>query len=158
MSLIPGYEDRRWVYVGGTFDLLHPGHVRLLMNASSLGPVVVAVNSDEFAERYKRRPVVNAVDRRYLLRALRWVDMVIPNIGDENSKVTINDLAARGVYVKYIVHGDDWIGDGLMKQMGLTPGWLAGKGIELKYFPYTKGVSTTEIIERKQCECGDCQC
>lgn len=137
-----------WVYVGGTFDLFHPGHVNLLRQARKIGPVVVAVNSDAFAERYKRRPVMTQHERIETVRACRYADLVVLNIGGEDSKITIEHLASQNHRVRYIVHGDDWVGPGLMQQMGLTHGWLAGKGIELRYVPYTAGVSSSDIEQR----------
>jgi cytidyltransferase-like protein len=41
------------VYTGGTFDLPHPGHYRLLQRAAQFGNVVVALNTDEFIYKYK---------------------------------------------------------------------------------------------------------
>lgn len=137
-----------WVFVAGVFDLFHVGHVNLLADASEIGPVVVAVNRDQFAERYKRKPIMTSSERLEVVRACKYVDRAIYNIGDEDCKATIEYLDDMGVNVRYVLHGDDWVGEGLMKQMGFTPGWLAGRGIELVYRPYTKGISSSKIEER----------
>ena len=55
------------VYLGGTFDLFHPGHVRLLERASRLGEVWVALNTDEFASEYKRKPILTLDERLSLI-------------------------------------------------------------------------------------------
>jgi glycerol-3-phosphate cytidylyltransferase len=131
------------VYVGGTFDLLHYGHVRFLSEVAKIGDVIVGLNSDEFAARYKRPPVMSFDERREMLEALRCVSLVIPNEGDEDSRPAILKSAA-----KFVAHGDDWVGESLLSQMGLTVEWLREHGIGLLYVPYTKGISSSEVIER----------
>src|SRR4051812_2134643 len=74
------------VATAGTFDLFHAGHANLLRRCRWLagedGEVVVILNLDEFVEAYKgRRPVVAYQDRAAVLRALRDVDVVVPNVG-----------------------------------------------------------------------------
>lgn len=136
--------NRAPVYVGGVFDLFHPGHVNLLLRANILGDVTVALNTDEFTERYKgRRPVMSLEERRSVVAACKYVERVIVNHGDEDSTKAI--LAVRPTY---IVHGDDWVGAGLRDQMGLTDEFLAANEISLVYFPYTGGVSTGQIVDR----------
>lgn len=131
------------VYVPGTFDLLHVGHVRLIQNASKFGRVIVGVNTDEFAARYKRKPVVPMAERIEMLLALRDVHNVVVNEDGEDSKPAILLAAPR-----YIVHGDDWQGESYMEQLGVTPEWLAEHGIEILYLPYTEHVSTTSLLKR----------
>jgi len=129
------------VYVPGTFDCLHVGHLNLLDYAASLGEVWVGLNTDEFAERYKRRPVYSLEDRIRIVESLRQVDEVIVNEGCEDSRPAILEATPR-----YIVHGDDWTGKAYLDQLGVTSDWLMYRGIEVVYPPYTKGVSTTRII------------
>lgn len=129
------------VYVPGTFDCLHVGHLNLLDYAASLGEVWVGLNTDEFAERYKRRPVYSLADRIRIVESLRQVDEVIVNEAGEDSKPAILEVAPR-----YIVHGDDWTGSAYLKQLGVTSQWLDARGIEIVHPPYTKGVSTSKIV------------
>lgn len=134
------------VYVPGTFDCLHVGHLNLLDYAASLGEVWVGLNTDEFAERYKRRPIYSLESRIRIIESLRQVDEVIVNEGCEDSRPAILEAAPR-----YIVHGDDWTGDAYLRQLGVTDAWLRNRGIEIVHPPYTPHVSTTEIIERRRC-------
>jgi len=134
---------RPTLYVGGTFDLPHAGHVRLFQRVSQLGVVVVSLNTDAFTGRYKRVPILNLEERRQVISAIRWVDSVIVNEGDEDSRPAI--LKSRA---NYVVHSDDWKPDSLLPQMGLTWEWLHENGIGLVYVPHTDGISTSEIIER----------
>lgn len=132
-------------YIGGTFDLFHIGHVFLLSRAKSeFDEVVVALNTDEFTEKYKgERPIMDLSERAAVLAACRYVDKVEVNDGGEDSTVAILRVAPT-----HIIHGDDWMGESLKKQMGLTDAFLVGNGIELVYFPYTKRASTADIRER----------
>ena len=138
------------VYVPGTFDCLHVGHLNLLDFAASMGEVWVGLNTDEFAERYKRRPVYSLEDRLRIMESLRQVDEVIVNTGGEDSKPAILEACPS-----YIVHGDDWTGRAYLAQLGVTAEWLLYRGIQLVYPPYTQGVSTTQIINRR-CRCAAC--
>jgi glycerol-3-phosphate cytidylyltransferase len=135
-----------WVYVGGTFDLFHYGHARFLEQCAQHGKVIVAINTDDFCDRYKRKPVLTLGERIESVRSCRWVDDVITNIGDEDSGLTIDTI--RDKEVKYIAHGDDWTGDALIDQLGISHEWLHMRGISMLYIPYTKGISTSDIIGR----------
>lgn len=132
------------VYTGGTFDLPHPGHYRLLERAAQLGKVVVALNTDEFITQYKGAPpILTYEERKEVLLACKWVHDVVPNIDGPNSTITI-DL----VKPDYIIIGSDWARRDYYKQMGFTQDWLDARGIGLIYVPYTEGISTTEIKKR----------
>jgi len=135
-----------WVYVGGTFDLFHYGHARFLEQCAQHGKVIVAINTDDFCDRYKRKPVLTLGERIESVRSCRWVDDVITNIGDEDSGLTIDTI--RDKEVKYIAHGDDWTGASLIDQLGISQEWLDERDISMLYIPYTKGISTSDIIGR----------
>jgi D-beta-D-heptose 7-phosphate kinase/D-beta-D-heptose 1-phosphate adenosyltransferase len=68
------------VFTNGVFDLLHPGHVRYLQQARSLGDaLIVGLNSDESVRRNKgpERPITPQSERAELLAALDCVDAVV---------------------------------------------------------------------------------
>jgi glycerol-3-phosphate cytidylyltransferase len=144
-----------WVYVGGTFDLFHYGHARFLEQCSKYGKVIVAINTDDFCDRYKRKPILSLGERIESVRSCKWVDEVIVNIGDEDSGVTIDTIQDKKV--AHIAHGDDWTGDSLIEQLGISQEWLDERGISMLYVPYTKGISTSDIIGRVGNEIG-CNC
>jgi glycerol-3-phosphate cytidylyltransferase len=149
-----------WVYVGGTFDLFHAGHIQFLSQCSQYGKVVVALNADNFSARYKRRPILSLDERKSAVEACRFVDDVVTNVGNENSGMTI-DLLLDEHPIKYIAHGDDWTGKSLMAQLGIDQGWLDFRGIQMLYIPYTSGISTSDIIGRINGEhhrSGNCSC
>lgn len=132
------------VYTGGTFDLLHPGHVNFLNQCAKLGEVTVALNTDEFIAEYKgKQPIMSYEEREAVLLGLRSITAVIPNLGGADSKTTIEQ-----VNPDYLVIGSDWARKDYYRQMGFTQDWLDDKGIILCYVPYTQGISTTQIKAR----------
>lgn len=132
------------VYTGGTFDLFHSGHVNLLRRCSEIGTVIISLNTDEFIEKYKGKPpILSYHEREAVLRACRYVDDVVPNIGGSDSKISI-DL----VKPDYIVIGSDWAQKDYYAQMQFDQDWLDARGIGLIYIPYTKEISSTDIKQR----------
>jgi rfaE bifunctional protein nucleotidyltransferase chain/domain len=67
------------VFVNGTFDILHPGHVALLQYAATLGPVLVAIDTDRRVRQLKGtgRPFFNQDERKYMLQSLKCVSQVL---------------------------------------------------------------------------------
>ena len=81
------------VYTGGTFDLLHAGHIAFLRRCAELGRVVVSLNTDEFISAYKGRPpVMSYSEREAVLLGCRYVDEVVPNRGGADSRIAIEDV------------------------------------------------------------------
>jgi cytidyltransferase-like protein len=132
------------VYTGGSFDLPHPGHYRLLERAAEFGDVVVSLNLSSFSEQYKgKKLILSYEERREILLACRWVADVVPNIGGADSKPAIELVKPN-----FIVIGSDWAERDYHKQMGFTQNWLDERDISLVYIPYTKDISTTDIRKR----------
>lgn len=136
------------VYTGGSFDILHAGHVELLAACSHLagldGQVVVALNTDRFIAQYKGRlPACSYEYRAAMLRAIRYVDRVVPNTGGADSKPAIESVQPHIIAV-----GSDWEGRDYHAQMGFTPEWLAARFIELVFVPRTTGLSSTLLKSR----------
>lgn len=70
----------RRVFVNGTFDILHPGHIALLNYAASLGDyLTVAIDCDDRVKQLKgsTRPINNQNERQYILQNLKAVDRVV---------------------------------------------------------------------------------
>ena len=83
------------IFVNGTFDVLHPGHIRLLNYAKSLGDrLFVAIDSDLRVKELKgqNRPINNAAIRKEMLLALKSVDEVEVFDSDEELKMWINQI------------------------------------------------------------------
>jgi glycerol-3-phosphate cytidylyltransferase len=132
------------VYTGGSFDLPHPGHYRLLERAAQIGRVTVSLNLGDFYKKYKgREMILSYEERRDILLACKWVHEVIPNYGGADSKIAIDIVKPD-----YIVISSDWANKDYYSQMGFTQEWLDDRGIGLIYLPHTKGISTTAIKKR----------
>lgn len=122
------------VYTSGTFDMLHINHLRMLEYARGLGDIlIVGVNTDELVESYKSEPIIPFDERIALMRAIKGPDVVIPQHSlDHRDKV-------KKLNFDVFVVGDDWTGKyDYLKEMGVT----------VVYFPYGKGVSSSELKTR----------
>ena len=133
------------LYTGGTFDLLHYGHMNFLKQCSKISDkVVVSLNTDEFIFKYKNKyPIMTYEERKKSLEGIKYVDEVIPNVGNEDSKPAILSIKPNIVAI-----GDDWAKKDYFTQMQFTQEWLDQNDIVLVYLSYTKGVSTTDIKKR----------
>jgi len=98
-------EGKTVVFTNGCYDLLHPGHIRLLENARSLGDLLIlALNSDSSVRRFKgpSRPLLSESERAEVASALAAVDAV--TVFDED---TPRELIAE-VLPDILVKGADW--------------------------------------------------
>jgi glycerol-3-phosphate cytidylyltransferase len=138
------------VYTGGSFDLFHVGHIELLAACRALagpdGRVVVGLNTDAFIEAYKGRPPVQTFGvRAEVLRACRYTDLVVANVGGADSRIAI-----EVVQPDILAIGDDWLDPEhderrYHAQLGVTPEWLAERSLRIAYIPRTRGTSTTVL-------------
>lgn len=117
----------------GTFDLLHYGHINLLRRAKALGDyLIVAISSDEFNRIEKHKKTYFTYEqRKMLLEALRYVDLVIP---EENWQQKRSDM--HEYHIDTFVMGDDWKG---------KFDFLKDEGVEVVYLPRTPEISTSQI-------------
>ncbi len=143
----------------GAFDLLHPGHIRLLEQARDFGDIlVVAVQSDPLvraavvrtcdseasAESEPERPITPATERAEIVAALSAVD--IAAVIDEPPAEFLDNLRPE-----VFVCGDDTNGRSITSHTGAdsTPdATLASLGCKLIRLPLEPGYSTTLLIER----------
>ena len=96
------------IFVNGTFDMLHRGHLELLKYARSLGEQLwVAIDSDKRTKKLKGagRPVINQPDRKFTLESLKYVDLVLVFDTDEELEQII-----KGCNPTIMVKGSDYIG------------------------------------------------
>lgn len=116
----------------GTFDLLHAGHINLLRRAKELGDyLIVVVSTDEFNWNEKQKKCYFSYEeRKSLLEAIRYVDLVIP---EESWEQKISDV--KEFKVDTFVIGDDWEGKfDFLKEY-----------CDVVYLPRTPKISTTQI-------------
>lgn len=116
----------------GTFDLLHYGHINLLRRAKALGDyLIVALSTDEFNRDSKgKKSYFTYAERKAMLEAIRYVDMVIPEENWDQKAVDVKKYE-----VDVFTMGDDWEGkfDFLKSQC------------EVVYLPRTPEISSTQI-------------
>ncbi len=122
------------VYTSGTFDMLHANHIKMIEYARSLGDIlIIGVNTDELVESYKSTPIIPFEERITLVKALKYPDIVIPQHSlDHTEKV-------RKLNFDVFVVGDDWVG---------KYDYLKELGVDVVYFPYGEGVSSTKLKEK----------
>lgn len=124
-------------YTTGVFDLFHIGHVNILRNASALvDKLVVGVTVDELVSYKGKSAVIPFNDRIEVVRACRYVDVAIPQY-DMNKVEAVRKLGAQVLIV-----GDDWYETEKWQIMEIA---LEEMNCTVKFFPYTKGTSSTLI-------------
>src|SRR3972149_11922974 len=83
---------KKRVFVAGSFDMLHSGHVTFLKQASEYGELFVGIGSDYSIEKYKhKKPVCNENERLFMVKAIRYVSEAWINSG-EGSLDFIEDI------------------------------------------------------------------
>jgi glycerol-3-phosphate cytidylyltransferase len=123
--------------------LFHRGHVEFLKKARKLGEkLIVAINGDNFTARYKRPPIYSEQDRLEIISACKYVDeaFIINKYDNKEAIIEYN--------VDAIIHGNDWDAEGYKKQIRVDDTFLKEHNVELVFLDYTKGVSTSNIIEK----------
>ena len=130
----------RVVFTNGVFDLLHPGHVRYLRQARTLGAaLVVGVNTDRSVRVIKgeSRPVTPESERAEILAALACVDVVV--LFDEETPYEL----IRRIQPDVLVKGADWSEASMIGR-----DIVEARGGRVDRVPFEAGYSTTSIIEK----------
>jgi rfaE bifunctional protein nucleotidyltransferase chain/domain len=128
------------VFTNGVFDLLHPGHVRYLQQARSLGDVlIVGVNADASVRRIKgpSRPINPERERAEVIAALACVDAAV--IFGEDTPAEIVRLVQPDILVK----GADWPADQIVGR-----DTVEARGGRVVLVPIEEGYSTTALLGR----------
>jgi rfaE bifunctional protein nucleotidyltransferase chain/domain len=128
------------VFTNGVFDLLHPGHVRYLRQARSLGStLIVGLNSDASVRRNKGagRPIIPEAERAEVLAALEPVNAVV--LFDEDTPAGI----IRTVQPDILVKGADWPADRIVGRDTVEE-----RGGRVVRVEVEQGYSTTALIDR----------
>jgi rfaE bifunctional protein nucleotidyltransferase chain/domain len=134
----------RVVFTNGVFDLLHPGHVDVLLGARRLGDaLIVGLNSDASVKRLKGpdRPIRSEEDRAYVLAAFEMVDCVV--IFEEDTPIQLVKSLRPDVLVK----GGDY-SEATIVGAPEVRGW----GGDVRVIPITPGHSTTNLVNRLRAE------
>ena len=125
------------VWVNGSFDVLHIGHIRLLAHAGSFGSVRVGLDSDERIQQKKgsNRPVNNLQDRMDFISSIRFVHDVVSFGSDDELINRIKEYEPD-----LMVIGDDYDYHSII-------------GVEyipkIEFFEKIKNKSTTKILNHE---------
>lgn len=128
-------------YTTGVYDMFHIGHLNILRRAKEMCDyLIVGVSTDELVKEYKNKtPIICYEERAEIVKAIKYVDEVVPQTNRDKF----------GAWEKYHFNkmfvGDDWKGSPLFEEMEKR---FAEVGVEIVYFPYTKGTSSTFLKEK----------
>lgn len=128
-------------YTTGVFDLFHIGHLNILKRAKEQCDfLIVGVSTDELVMGYKnKKPVIPFEERMEIVQGIRYVDMVVPQVNRDK----FSAWEERKFDVMFV--GDDWKGSPLFNEVEVMFNQV---GVEIVYFPYTKGISSTELKQK----------
>ena len=124
------------VFVNGTFDLLHPGHISLLNWAKTLGDyVIVGIDTDDRVREKKgpTRPIYNQEDRGLMLVALSSVDEVRYFDSDESLEALV-----KSIKPDIMVVGSDW------KDKSVIGSYWSS---DLKFFDRIEEYATSKTVQ-----------
>tara|TARA_B110000444_G_scaffold210171_1_gene205376 strand:- start:75 stop:503 length:429 start_codon:yes stop_codon:yes gene_type:complete len=124
-------------YTSGVYDLFHVGHLNMLRNAKSLcDKLIVGVTTDELVSYKNKKAVIPFHERIEIVRNIKCVDVVVPQ--EDMDKIKQWDKLKFDV----IFVGDDWHNTDKWKEIELD---FKRVGVQIVYFPYTKGISSTKL-------------
>lgn len=130
-------------YTTGVFDMFHIGHLNIIKRAKEqCDYLIVGVSTDELVEHDKhKRPVIPFEERCEIVKAIKYVDEVVPQVDKNKLKAYMNlDRRFTCMFV-----GSDWEG---------TPQWqryeaeFAPFGVKIIYLPHTDGISSSILCEK----------
>lgn len=133
-------ESKKLVFTNGCFDLIHPGHLSYLLEASNLGDkLIIGVNTDHSVRKIKgeERPINNEQSRLQLLASLFFVDAVV--LFDEDTPADLIEAIKPHILVK---GGDYKIEDIVGAKETIE------RGGTVKVLNFLTGFSSTKIIEK----------
>jgi D-beta-D-heptose 7-phosphate kinase/D-beta-D-heptose 1-phosphate adenosyltransferase len=125
------------VWVNGTFDIVHLGHIQMLKKAANLGDfLIVGVDSDRRVKELKgeQRPINKLLSRITLLEAIKYVDRVVSFDSDEELETLIKTMRPA-----IMVIGEEY------KDKRIIGREYVG---EIVFFPKMEGFSSTHIINQ----------
>ncbi len=126
-------------YTTGVYDLFHIGHLNLLKNAKGMcDRLIVGVTVDELVSYKGKHAMIPFEDRIEIIRSIKYVDAAIPQY-DMDKLTACKKLGAKILFV-----GDDWYNTDKWREYESE---FSKNDIQIVYFPYTKGVSSTRISQ-----------
>lgn len=125
------------VWVNGTFDIVHLGHIQMLKKAKELGDIlIVGIDSDKRVKQLKGkdRPINTLISRLELMSAIKYVDDVYSFASDEQLEILIKTLQPDIMVIGEEYKDKKIIGKEFVK--------------EIVFFPKMEGFSSSHIINK----------
>jgi phosphoenolpyruvate mutase len=132
------------IYLGMSLDILHHGHINIIQNAQKYGEVIVGLLTDHAISEYKRLPYLTWENRKKIVENIKGVSLVVPQ---EEWDYSPNILKYKP---DFMIHGTDWNDGPMLPFRDLALDALNSYGGKLIEVEYTKGVSSTSMIEQLQ--------
>ena len=134
-------KNKKRAYVPMAVDILHTGHLNIIEVARKLGDVTIGLLTDEAIVNYKRLPMFEFKERKRIVENIKGVKLIVTQDTYDYEPIL------RKLKPDYLVHGDDWK-TGFQSRMRekilkLLNEW-GGKLVEPEY---TKGISSTALID-----------
>lgn len=129
-------------YIALSVDFIHPGHLRIIEKARTLGDIVVGLLTDEAIATYKRVPTLEFQQRKEIVENIKGVKEVI---AQKTLDYTEN---LEKVKPDFVVHGDDWVSGPQKTIRDKVLDTLAQWGGELVELPYSHGFSARDLNEK----------
>lgn len=127
------------VYMGMSADLIHPGHINIIRSAAELGDLTIGLLTDAAIASYKRLPFLSYEQRRSVVENIKGVVEVVPQ------ETLDYEPNLRQYQPDIVVHGDDWKEGVQQATRTRVIDVLAEWGGKLVEFPYTAGISSTQL-------------
>ncbi len=128
------------VYVAMSADLIHPGHLNIIAEAQKYGEVTLGLLTDQAIASYKRLPFLNFEQRKAVMEQIKGIARVV-------SQETLDYVPNLLKYKPdFVCHGDDWKQGAQKEVRERVMRTLKEWGGELIEVPYTKGISSTQLI------------
>jgi glycerol-3-phosphate cytidylyltransferase len=133
-------KSKKLIYIAGTWDMFHIGHLNSLKECKKLGSkLIVGVSTDELAKSYRKDgPIIPFEQRLEIIKSCKYVDKVIKQkrLMEKEQLIDINP--------QIIVIGEDWKD----KQLSGLEWFKKQKGKEVIYLARTSNISSTKLRKK----------
>ena len=127
------------IYIGMTADIMHPGLINIINEATKFGDVIVGLLTDKAIAEHKRLPYLTYEQRKKIVENIKGVSKVVP----QEEWSYINNL--KRLKPDYIIHGDDWKTGVLCEIREQVYDVMNKQGGTVIEIPYTQGINSSSL-------------